>query len=153
MDEIEFAGDTTIGKEYPRRSTTIHEFGHAADPHTNIWNYNRPFLDFLDDIWNETSEHPQRDTILAESVGGSRIFDQSRSQDISEAISPGVSNRYEEDQEFAEVFRNAFEFLQSPKSRATGAVVPERYKTIVRELLRLPLYQAHPLRLRGGLRR
>jgi len=153
MDKIEFVGDTTIGKEYPRRSTTIHEFGHAADSAFDVWNYKRPLQDFLDDIWNETSRYPQRDTILAESIGGSRIFDQSRSQDISEAISPGMSNRYEEFQEFAEVFRKAFDFLQSPESRATGAVVPERYKTIVRELLRLPLYQAHPLRLREGLRR
>tara|TARA_R110002051_G_scaffold325399_1_gene427571 strand:- start:15898 stop:16782 length:885 start_codon:yes stop_codon:yes gene_type:complete len=160
-DQISFPEDTTIanrlnpddpwmgGKEYPRRSTTIHEFGHASDPktsgYTRIMDSNRPFLDILDDIRNETSEYPQRDTILAEPIAGpqSNVLRQIYSQ----------SNIYEEDQEFAEVFKDAFEFLQSPSSRATGTVVPEYYKTIVRELLKLPVYQAHPLRLREGLRR
>ena len=81
-----------------------------------------------------------------------------------------------EGQEFAEAFRNAFEFLQSPASRAMGrgeevemplypedrvrsidegegilgktTTVPEYYKTIVRELLKLPVYAEHPLGLR-----
>jgi len=148
MDEIEFEGDTILGEKYPHRSVTLHEFGHAADPEVTGWGTSsRPFLDFLDDIWNETSEYPQRDTILAESFGVPQIFDQSRSQDIQP---PQI---YAEREFFTNAFGEAFDFLQSPESRATGAVVPERYKTIVRELLRLPLYQAHPLRLREGLRR
>ena len=190
LDRISFPEDTTVAnllnpddpwmgfKIYPERRSVVHEFGHAADPwvQTNTHRDERPLQKFMDDYRSGAGEYPMRDTILAESTLGPQF----RDYDIpinpwmiqtSHANSPFES----EGQEFAEAFRNAFEFLQSPASRAMGrgeevemplypedyvsqgrgegilsttTTVPEYYKTIVRELLKLPVYAEHPLGLR-----
>ena len=189
LDRISFPEDTTVAnllnpddpwmgsKVYPDRRSVVHEFGHAADPWVQTNTHERSVQKFADDFRSGEGRYPMRDTILAESTLGPqfRSYDVPLNPYMAQTVDPN-SPFESESQEFAEAFRRAFEFLQSPASRAMGrgeevemplypedrvrsidegegilgktTTVPEYYKTIVRELLKLPVYAEHPLGLR-----
>ena len=120
------------------RGTLMHEFGHVYDPEGLVFG----------DLAGERGVLMDEREVPIKNL---------RKQIIDEYRDPDSQRPRQRGQYFADAFKRAVQFLNSPESREKGVSLSsigeewvEPYGspiTLVKELLKLPIYQHHPLNL------